>query len=204
VTSELAREIAAIFDRNEDQCEGYYLKRRQIFSGKWIKHGGYYPFYLLKLFKKDRVKVEERELMDHHFYVDGTKRKLKSDLIERNHKEENLSFWIDKHNRYATLQAIEEVSKGDETKNRISFFGDKDQRTLWLKNKLWRKLPLFIRPFLYFIYRYVFRLGFLDGKEGFIFHFLQGFWYRFLIDAKIYEYKKYGLRHVDTKKGVNL
>jgi hypothetical protein len=66
----------------------------------------------------------------------------------------------------------------------------------WLREKYYR-LPLFIRPFLYFFYRYFFRLGVLDGKEGLIFHVLQGFWYRFLVDAKIYEYRK---RLKDTHK----
>ena len=60
----------------------------------------------------------------------------------------------------------------------------------WVKDKIYLKFPLFVRPFLYFMYRYFFRLGFLDGKEGLIFHFLQGFWYRFLVDAKYYEYRR--------------
>ena len=177
-----------VFRCDLNRCEGYYIKRRQMFLGKWIRHGGYYPYYLLKLFRKDCVKVEEREFIDHHFYVKGNTGKLKNDLIEWNHKEDDLSFWIDKHNKYATFQAIEEISHRNADKG--NFFGNNDQRRLWLKNRIWRRLPLFGRPFLYFLYRYFFRLGFLDGKEGLIFHFLQGFWYRFLVDAKIYEMKK--------------
>jgi len=191
ITPELADEIGRSFISNKmDKYEGYYIKRRQIFLGKWIRHGGYYPYYLLKLFKKDCVKVEEKET-DHHFYVNGKTGKLKNDLIEWNRKDD-LSFWIDKHNRYATLQALEEISQKKEFYSRGSLFGNKDERTLWLKSKIWRRLPLFIRSFLYFLYRYFFRLGFLDGKEGLIFHFLQGFWYRFLVDSKIYELKKMG------------
>ncbi|HDM78648.1 MAG TPA: hypothetical protein ENG51_19620 [Deltaproteobacteria bacterium] len=80
----------------------------------------------------------------------------------------------------------------DETDRIINphLLGDPVQRKRWFKENLYLRLPLFIRPFLYFIYRYFFRLGFLDGKEGLIFHFLQGFWYRFLVDAKIYELRK--------------
>ncbi len=52
------------------------------------------------------------------------------------------------------------------------------------------KAPLFVRPFANFFYRYIIRGGFLDGKEGFIWHILQGFWYRMLVDAKIFEIKK--------------
>ena len=59
--------------------------------------------------------------------------------------------------------------------------GTPDERTLWMK-RVWNRMPLFFRPLGYFVYRYVFRLGFLDGKEGFIFHFMQAFWYRLLVD----------------------
>lgn len=197
ITPELADEISRILINNKmNKKDGYYIKRRQIFMGRWIKHGGYYPYYLLKLFKKGCVKIEEGELIDHHFYVNGNTGKLKNDLIEWNRKEDDLSFWIDKHNRYATLKAIEECSHINEHDNNGNFFGNKDQRTLWLKNKIWNRLPRLIRPFIYFIYRYIFRLGFLDGKEGLIFHFLQGFWYRFLVDAKIYELRKQGFRQI--------
>ncbi len=191
ITPELADEMSRIFINKEiDKYHGYYIKRRQIFLGKWIRHGGYYPYYLLKLFKKDCVKIEEKELIDHHFYVNGNTGKFKNDLIEWNRKEDDLSFWIDKHNRYATLQAIEEIYLRDKPDDKSSLFGNKDQRTLWLKNKIWRRLPLFIRSFLYFIYRYFFRLGFLDGVEGLIFHLLQGFWYRFMVDVRIWEMKR--------------
>jgi hypothetical protein len=72
-----------------------------------------------------------------------------------------------------------------------AFLGSQERRKRWIKENFYSKMPLFIRSFLYFLYRYFFRFGFLDGKEGLIFHFLQGFWYRFLVDAKIYEYKKF-------------
>jgi hypothetical protein len=71
-----------------------------------------------------------------------------------------------------------------------SLSGSPVERKRWFKEKFYLRLPLFSRAFLYFIYRYFLRFGFLDGKEGLIFHFLQGFWYRFLIDAKIYEVNK--------------
>jgi len=64
------------------------------------------------------------------------------------------------------------------------------QRRRWLKHKIFEKFPLFIRSFLYFGYRYFFRLGFLDGKEGLIFFVLQTFWFRFLVDAKVFEIKQ--------------
>jgi hypothetical protein len=67
-----------------------------------------------------------------------------------------------------------------------SLFEGPDQRVIWLK-RVWSRLPLFVRPALYFTYRYFLRAGFLDGKEGFIFHFLQAYWYRLLVDIKLDE-----------------
>src|SRR5207244_1247176 len=93
--------------------DGWYIKRKQIFRGRWIKHGGYYPKYLLKLFRRDKVFLHAADVVDHHFYVRGSCGKLEHDLIEANHKEDNISFWIEKHNRYATLTAAEEQRNGD-------------------------------------------------------------------------------------------
>ena len=190
ITNELAREIVILFsDMRKMECvDGFYLKRKQYFMGKWIRHGGYYPRYLLKLFRISKVRADVRELMDHHFYVNGKTSKLKNDFIEEN-KKEVLAFWAAKHIQYASLQAQEELHGLGRGIIGSSLFGNSDQRRLLLK-KIWVRLPLFIRPFIYFIYRYFFRVGFLDGKEGLIFHFLQGCWYRFLVDAKIYEMKK--------------
>jgi glycosyltransferase involved in cell wall biosynthesis len=161
---------------------GGYLNRRQIFRGRWIRHGGYYPKYLLKLFRRDAVVLDEDDLVDHHFHVTGPTAILAGDLIEDNRNESDIAVWIAKHNRYAVQQAREETARSvDPDQRPTRAFGSPDERTRWQK-RIWYRLPLYARPFGYFIYRYVFRLGFLDGKEGFIFHFLQAFWYRLLVD----------------------
>ena len=67
--------------------------------------------------------------------------------------------------------------------------GSPDARVQWRKN-VWATLPLYLRPSLYFVYRYVLRLGFLDGKEGFVFHVLQAFWYRLLVDIELDELRR--------------
>jgi hypothetical protein len=166
--------------------DGLYIKRRQVFRGKWIRHGGYYPKYLLKIFRKDRVRIDLNDLLDHHFYIDGPTAKLRFDLVERNVKEDDIGFWIEKHNRYATLMAREESvrSAGVLPPLRPDLAGNPDQRILRLKS-FWRAMPLYVRPFLYFTWRYLFRLGCLDGKQGFIFHFMQAFWFRLLVDIKL-------------------
>jgi len=161
---------------------GAYVNRRQVFRGRWIRHGGYYPKYLLKLFRRDMVSLDEADLVDHHFIVSGPTVILQGDLIEDNRNEAAISVWIAKHNRYAVLQAQdEEVRWTSSAAPRGRLAGTPDERTIWMK-RLWNRMPLFARPFGYFLYRYVFRLGFLDGKEGFVFHFMQAFWYRLLID----------------------
>jgi glycosyltransferase involved in cell wall biosynthesis len=190
ITSELAAEIRTRLGTSIS--DGLYVKRRQVFRGRWIKHGGYYPKYLLKLFRRDKVFLHGGDSVDHHFYVRGSSGKLRYDLIEANHKEDNISFWIEKHNRYAQLMAAEEQrQRGGSYEFPItpSLFETPDQRVIWLK-RLWSRLPLFVRPSLYFIYRYFLRAGFLDGKEGFIFHFLQAYWYRLLVDINLDQIRK--------------
>jgi glycosyltransferase involved in cell wall biosynthesis len=163
---------------------GAYVNRRQIFRGRWIRHGGYYPKYLLKLFRRDAVSVDETDLVDHHFHVAGSTALLEGDLIEDNRNEYEIAAWIAKHNRYAVLQARQELNPLSEIHRRDrspSVLGSPDERTL-ARKRVWNRLPLYVRPFGYFFYRYVIRLGFLDGKQGFVFHFLQAFWYRLLVD----------------------
>jgi glycosyltransferase involved in cell wall biosynthesis len=197
VTAELREEIRHFLQKQTESSSiinGCYVRRRQMFRGKWIKHGGYYPKYLLKLFRRDAVLIDEGDLVDHHFRVRGNIIKLNSDVIEDNQNEADISVWIEKHNRYASLQAREEFRRARKRQDQVlqrSFWGSPDERILWLKY-VWSGLPLYARPFLYFFYRYILRLGFLDGKEGFIFHFLQGLWYRLLIDVKIDELRRDG------------
>ncbi len=194
LTTELKREVAALFDfaggGPPDGIDGYYVTRRQIFRGKWIRHGGYYPKRLLKLVRHKSAACDENELLDSRFYVKGRTALLRHDLIEDNRKEYDISFWTEKHVRYAELQAHEELLRGQGTAEwniRPAFFGSPDQRSLWLRRLWYRYLPLYVRPWLYYFYRYFLRLGFLDGKQGLIFHFLQALWFRLLVDIKIDE-----------------
>ena len=189
VTPELAAEIGEVMQSaaEDDGPSGLYIKRRQVFRGQWIRHGGYYPKFLLKLFRRDRVSFDALDLVDHHFHVSGKTALLQHDLIEANRKEDDLAFWIAKHCRYAELMAEEEHRRSragtrTATGGGPSLFGTPDQRSLWRK-QLWARLPLFVRPWLYFTYRYLLRLGFLDGRQGLVFHFLQACWFRFMVDV---------------------
>jgi glycosyltransferase involved in cell wall biosynthesis len=188
VTPELRDSLIEQLTASDDSCSGYFVARRQVFRGRWIRHGGYYPKYLLKLFRRGRARVGD-DLVDHHFLVTGKVGRLDGDLIEDNRNELRIFDWTEKHNRYARRQAADELARERAGLGHGRFFGTPDERVLWMKH-LWAQLPLFIRPVGYFVYRYLFRLGFLDGKEGFVFHVLQAFWYRLLVDINIEELRQ--------------
>lgn len=191
-TPELKRELEAKFGKGfPADADGIYVKRRNVFQRRWIRFGGYYPVWMLKIVRHRVVFFDEQEF-DYRAYVPGRTFRLEHDIIEENLKEEDIGFWIEKHNGFATRQATEELYRTAQPaswKTTPQFFGSPDQRTLWLKVK-WYRLPLYLRPFLYFGYRYFLRLGFLDGGKGFIFHFMQAFWYRLLVDIKINQLKE--------------
>jgi glycosyltransferase involved in cell wall biosynthesis len=195
LTPELASELRAKFQLgvHRDDIAGYYVARRNIFRGRWIRWGGYYPKYLLKLFNKTQIRFDASDLLDHHFRVEGRTDKLNGDIIEENRKEEEIDFWITKHLHYAELAAREELRReAGQSSNFVkrSMLGNPDERAEWLKHT-WRRLPKFARPAGYFMWRYFIRLGFLDGKEGFAFHFLHAFWFRLIADLKLEEIRKH-------------
>ena len=187
VSAGLKEKLIQLFANDIPGTDGYYVKRRQIFLGQWIRYGGYYPKYLLKLFKKDKVFIDGDELVDHHFYIESNTEVIEGDIIEDNIKERDLSFWIDKHLKYAELLANEIVNEKNIKKERK--VSGPDLKTKRAKN-IYYSFPMFVRPILYFIWRYIFQLGFLDGRKGFIFHFFQALCFRFIVDAKIYELNK--------------
>jgi glycosyltransferase involved in cell wall biosynthesis len=188
--------IAAIAEFLRDPPEdvsGVYVRRRLYFMGRWIRHGGYYPTWLLRIFRNGRGRCELLA-MDEHIVVDtGRTLRLDQDIIDKNNKD--LTFWTNKHNRYSSREVQDILNKranlgaGEAAPGRMraSLGGQQDAARRWVKDRVYLRMPLFVRPALYFVYRYFIRLGFLDGTRGLIFHFLQGFWYRFLVDAKLYE-----------------
>jgi len=185
--SEIKETLAAKPLTNVD---GFMLRKRTIFMGRWIKHGGHYPSHHLRLFRRGRGRCEDR-LYDQHFLVDGRIESLKQDYLDV--LTSDLSTWTQRHARWAEAEARQMLTQGDEVSTlrvRSSVRGNPIERRRWLREGPYAHAPLFLRAFLYWFYRYFLRLGFLDGKEGLIFHFLQGCWFRFLVDAKIYELKR--------------
>jgi len=168
--------------------DGFLLRKRTIFMGKWISHGGHYPSYHLRLFRKGKGSCEER-LYDQHFIVTGKIAKLNNDYVDV--LCSNIDTWIARHTRWAELEAKQLLmSANGGSQVRPALFGNPIERRRWLRTGLYGRSPLYLRALFYWLYRYFLRLGFLDGKEGFIFHFLQGFWFRLLVDIKLDEFKR--------------
>lgn len=168
---------------------GLLITRKIIFMEQALMHGGWYPKYNLRIFRKG-YGVSENRWMDEHIVIsEGNVEKIDLDFVDENLND--LTWWINKHNNYANREAIDFFMKKNEDNNDVipNLFGNEAEKKRWLKGK-YNSIPLFVRPFLNFVYRYIFKLGFLDGKSGLVWHVLQGFWYRFLVDAKIYELKK--------------
>ncbi|PZM82067.1 MAG: glycosyltransferase family 2 protein [Candidatus Margulisiibacteriota bacterium] len=192
LTNELILEIKAKLPSLNQSITSAFLKRRVYFMGRWIKHGGYYPTWILRVWRRGHAVCEQRYMDEHMQILDGLTIKFKYDFIDNNLND--LHWWIDKHNKYATKETVAIFDERYQfTKFHLvtgKLFGTQLQRKRWIKENVYSRIPKFVRPFLYFVYRYFFRLGFLDGKEGLIWHFLQGFWYRFLIDAKTYQLEK--------------
>ena len=183
VTAELADEIQKEVTRPND-IAGYYLNRRMVFLGRWLKHCWWYPDRTLRLFERHQGRFDSR-LVHERVIIQGKIGYLKHDLIHENLK--SLHAYIDRLNRYSTFDALEiykakvEGQKGD---FKASFFGDWGQRRRFLKEKVWYNMPF--RPLIRFLWMYVFRLGFLDGKEGLIFTILASI-QEFHINAKYHE-----------------
>ncbi len=186
--TELKRALEQLFAQPSIDESGFYLRRKQIFRGKWIRFGGYGNKSMLKLFHKGRGELDPKE-QDTRVYLRGRAGRLKGCLIEENVKEERILFYLEKHLRYVEAFARDELERrnaGMKWKLEPRLFGTPDERTLWLKT-IYYRTPLYVRPWIYFLYRYFGLLGFLDGKEGFIFHFLQAFWFRLVVDIRLEE-----------------
>lgn len=191
VTPALRRELEQLFSGDGPREDGFYVQRQQVFRGKRLRFGGYGSKYMLKLFRRSVSSLDPEE-SDTRVYVRGKVRRLSAPIIEHNLKEDEILFYLQKHLRYAETFAQEEAQRRRslaDWKLEPAFFGTPDQRIIWLK-RLYFRLPLYVRPFLYFFYRYFILLGFLDGKQGSVFHFLQAFWFRLVLDIRLEEILK--------------
>ena len=162
---------------------GVTINRQIHFLGRWLRWGTIYPVRTLRLWRTGQGRCEDR-WMDEHILVDGTTAHLDADIADINLN--NIGWWTDKHNRYATRLAVDELLALPDSAA-VGAIGAQARVKRFIKHKIYARLPLGGRAVAMFVYRYVFRLGFLDGWQGLVFHGLQGLWYRFLVDVKIRE-----------------
>lgn len=190
VSPALAAGIAALLPGLGPETEGVVMGRRMAFLGRVIRHGGLFPVRVLRVFRHGKGRCENR-WMDEHIIVPGKVVDVAGELLDDNLN--SLTWWTAKHNAYASREVVDILNfeLGFMAQDTGAALGKSQAGAKrWLKEKVYARLPGGLRAFAYFLYRYLLRGGFLDGREGLAFHVLQGFWYRFLVDAKLAEIRK--------------
>jgi glycosyltransferase involved in cell wall biosynthesis len=192
LTPMLVDEIQSRLPLFGSQVDGVYCGRRMTFQGNLIRFGGVFPIRVLRLFRNGRGRCENR-WMDEHIKLSGMTEDFKGEIIDDNLN--SLSWWTAKHNSYASREAVDLLNLKYRFIPHDSVAGLRTASQAgvkrWIKESVYTRLPKGFRAFAYFFYRYVIRFGFLDGASGTAFHVLQGFWYRYLVDAKIAEVERY-------------
>lgn len=187
---ELVQELQTKLPLLPDDVTGIIFNRRHIFMGKWMKRG-IYPVKLLRVFRYGKGMCEQR-LMDEHIQLtEGYAIEFEHDFCD--HNMNNLSWFCHKHVNYAIREAVDLLDIELNLTGVAETDSDKEISPQALAKRMkkhkYAKQPLFWRSFAYFCYRYFLKGACLDGKIGFIWTFLQGWWYRMLVDAKVYEIK---------------
>ncbi len=190
LTKESAAEIDKLCNENEEtDVNGIVVRFEVNFMGRAIRHGGVYPLRKLLLFKYGKGNIEDRCMDEHCVLFEGRSVEVKHDSLH--HDDKGLSEGIDKHTNSSTRE-MQDYFNSISSERSTGLAGEhsldaKAKFKRFLRWKIYYKLPAGFRAYAYYFYRYYIRLGFLDGREGKIFCFMQAYWYRFLVDAKIYE-----------------
>lgn len=189
LTDESSLELQKLCDENMDtEVTGIILRFKKNFLGKDLYHGGVYPWKKMNCYKTKMGVIEDRKMDEHIVLSSGSVVEMKSDCLHFDFK--SLEYFVNKHNWYSSRETVDYFENLVMKKNKV----DLDFKT-WFKMNFYYKLPIGTRAHFYYIYRYYLKGGFLDGKEGKIYAFLQAYWYRYLVDAKIYECKKMGIQY---------
>lgn len=187
VPAELRDEISHIVEEDSTEYDGYWVRYRLMFYGRWIKHCGWYPTWILRLVRRSKARFEDRAV-DEHAIVDGPVGYLQNDLLHMSLQD--FTFWIAKHNQYSSYNAkINFDLSKQKSSNSLPprLLGTQAERKRFIKERIWPHLPG--RAIIFFLYMYVFRLGFLDGREGFIFCYMHAIFEQFNI-VKLWEMQR--------------
>lgn len=204
IEPDLASRLATELPRLPVDVAGVNLDRKHIFMGRWVKNGGRYPLRLLRIWRRGQGRIEDRWMDEHMVVWGGRTVNFKGGFAD--HNLNDLSFFTQKHNKYATREAIDALNQKlglfarDEVLNTDNASWQASFKR-WGKEKIYNRIPFTLSTTLYFLWRYIFQLGFLDGREGLIYHFLQGWWYRFLVGSKVMELEK-AIAHLTNKGAI--
>lgn len=190
VEADLAAEIVAKLPQLSCDVTGVNLNRKTIFQGKFIRHGGRYPLTLLRIWRRGKAHIEDRWMDEHMVLAEGRSVTFNGGFAD--HNLQDLTFFTDKHNRYASREALDVLNQRFqlfEPSCALTSESTARQAKLkrFFKESIYNRLPFEFSALAYFLYRYFIQLGFLDGRQGLVYHVLQGFWYRFLAGAKLRE-----------------
>lgn len=178
------QESIQAFARAPGNSNAAMFRRKIVFLGREIRHGFFYPILGIRLWKTGKGHAEQR-WMDEHIIVENAQVvTLKGDLRDENLND--LAWWTVKHVGYAEREVYDMILRQENTAPSAHLSG-KARHKRFVKEQIYARLPSALRSTVYFFYRYIIGLGFLDGKAGFYFHFLQAYWYRTLVDAELLE-----------------
>lgn len=178
-TPALIAELRSVLPKLDPSIAGLTAKRRMMFRGRWMRHGGLYPTWMVRFWRQGQARIET--IMDEHIIVHGgAVAALKNDFVDDNRKP--LPEWIAKHLRYADREAanVRDNDHGD-----IAGLERRARRVRRWKVGIYYRLPPITRAYAYWFYRYILRLGLIDGQEAYQFHLLQGLWYRLMVDLHL-------------------
>lgn len=204
VEPDLAEEIRRELPRLPTDVVGVNLDRKHIFMGRWVRHGGRYPLRMLRIWRRGQGRTEQRWMDEHIIVWGGRTVTFKGGFAD--HNLQDLTYFTEKHNKYATREAIDVLNQ------RMGLFARDHALTRggaslqasfkrWAKERIYNRIPFTVSSTLYFLWRYVFQLGFLDGRSGLVYHFLQGWWYRFLVGAKLMELEA-AIAHLEDRQAI--
>lgn len=194
VTPELRHRLESDLPDVPDDVGGIFVRHCYVFGGNDIRFGGTKHFWL-RLIRPALARPDLGDLVDFRFVVEGRTALWPEIVREFNVLDEDASIWIGKQDKFSLRLAVEEELR----RRRLHgwngtprLLGNPDQRIMWLRD-FWLRLPLFLRPWIYFVYRYILCGGFLDGRGGFLYHFQQGLWMRCVVDWKLWQLRREAL-----------
>lgn len=190
LTDELKAELEEFVPSAPLEVSALVFPLGRAFMGRLLKHGIVNGVSMIRMFRRGKARYEKRVMDEHLKVLDGITHTCNAKFVDDNRMP--LSFFIAKHNHYADREALlllEAEYGALEDEAPTSHYAKEVTSKRKQKTK-YAGMPLFWRATGYFLYRYILKLGFLDGKEGFLWDFLQGWWYRTLVDAKVFEIKK--------------